>query len=134
MDESPILLKEYELQRLRVIERTFVDVSARAAAKMLGLSVRQVFRLKSRVAALGAKGVIHGNRGRQPANAKPARLRQQVLKLHQTKFRQYNDYHFAEALEEEYGIAVNRETLRRWLRAADIPPKRRHRTRRNRRR
>jgi transposase len=99
---------------------------------MLKRCMRQVFRLKSRVSALGAKGVIHGNRGRLPPNAKPASLRQQVLKLHQTRFSQYNDYRFAETMEEEYGIVVNRETRRRWLRAADIPPKRHHRSLKNR--
>jgi hypothetical protein len=86
------------------------------------------------VSALGAKGVIHGNRGRQPANAKPAGLHQQVLELHRTRFSKYNDYHFAEALEEEYGLKVHRETIRRWLRADGVPPKRRHRSQSNHRR
>jgi transposase len=134
MDESLLLLKERELVRLRVVEQAFADLSASAAARMLRLSVRQVFRLKARVRSLGAKGVIHGNRGRQPANAKPASLRQRVLDLQRSKFSKYNDYHFAEALEEEYELSVNRETLRRWLRAAGIPPKRRHRSNSNHRR
>jgi len=134
MEESSVLLKEHELVRLRVVDRMFLGLSARTAAKMLRLSVRQVFRLKARVRSLGAGGVIHGNRGRHPANAKPASLRQRVLDLHRTKFSKYNDYHFAEALEEEYQLKVNRETLRRWLRAADIPPKRRHRSQSNHRR
>ena len=126
MDESPLRLKEHELVRLRVIETTFRDRSARDAAAMLRLSVRQVFRLKARVRTRGARGVIHGNTGRRPANAKPLSLRQRVLELHETKFPKYNDYHFAEALEEEYQIKVNPETLRRRLRAAAIPAKRRH--------
>jgi transposase len=134
MNESMVLLKEYELRRLRVVERTFLDLSANEAAKLLGCCQRQVFRLKARVRALGPKGIIHGNCGRRPANASPVGLRRQVLELHRTKFLKYNDYHFAEALDEEYGIAVNRETLRRWLRAADVPPKHRHRSHKNHRR
>lgn len=128
MDESQLLLKERELVRLRVIETTLTGRSARDAAAMLRLSVRQVFRLKARVLTQGARGVIHGNTGRRPANAKPISLRQRVLKLHRTVFSNYNDYHCAEALEEEYQLKVNPETLRRWLRAAAIPPKRRHRS------
>ncbi len=120
--------------RLRVIARTFSGLSARAAAEMLHLSIRQVFRLKARVRALGAKGVVHGNRGRRPANAKPQTLRNRVLTLHRSEFANYNACHFAETLEEEYHIKVNRETVRRWLRAAGIPPKRRHRPRSNHRR
>jgi len=109
------------LVRLRVIEATFSDRSASDAAAMLQLSVRQVFRLKARVRTQGARGVIHGNTGRRPANAKPASLLQRVLELHETKFPKYNDCHFAEALEEEYQLKVNPETLRRWLRAGGIP-------------
>ena len=126
MDESQLRLKEHELVRLRVIETTFSDRAARDAAAMLRLSVRQVFRLKARVRTRGARGVIHGNTGRRPANAKPVSLRQRVLELHETQFPKYNDYHFAEALEEDYRLKVNPETLRRWLRAAAIPAKRRH--------
>lgn len=134
MDNSQILLEEHELDRLRVIERTLSGLKVRNAAEMLGLSVRQVFRLKARVIALSARGVVHGNRGRQPANAKPKTLRDRVLMLHRTKFAKYNAYHFAEALEEEYHLKVNRETLRRWMRAAGIPSKHRRRSQSNHRR
>jgi transposase len=134
MDESQMLLKERELVRLRVVETMFSGRSARDVAEMLRLSVRQVFRLKARVRAQGARGVIHGNSGRRPANAKPANLRRRVLELHRTMFPKYNDYHFAEALKEEYQLKVNQETLRRWLRAADIPARRRHRSNSNHRR
>jgi len=128
------MLKERELNRLRVIRRTLSGLHAHDAANMLGLSVRQVFRLKARVSTLDARGVVHGNRGRQPVNARPAKLHQHVLELHRTKFSKYNDYHFTETLEEEHNIKVNRETARRWLRAAGVPAKRRHRSRSNHRR
>ena len=112
----------------------FSGRSARDAAQILGLSMRQAFRLKARVRARGARGVVHGNTGRRPANAKPTTLYQRVLTLRRTLFTKYNDCHFAEALEEEYGVKLNPETLRRWLRDADIPPKRRHRSQSNHRR
>ncbi len=120
--------------RLRVIDRALQGLSAQTAADMLHLSARQVFRLKARVRALGDGGIVHGNRGRQPANALPASLHQRVLKLHRSKFSTYNDYHFVETLEEEYQIRLDPETARRWLRAAGIPAKRRYRARSNHRR
>jgi len=134
MDESQLRLKEHELVRLRVIETTFSDRAVRDAAAMLQLSVRQVFRIKARVRTQGARGVIHGNTGRRPANAKPVSLHQRVLELHEAKFPRYNDYHFAEALEDEYQLKVNPETIRRWLRAGGIPAKRRHHSQSNHRR
>ncbi len=123
-----------EVKRLTVVHHAFSGLSARAAAVMLGLSVRQVFRLKAKVRATGDDGIRHGNSGRQPHNAKPKDLRQQVLDLQETQFSNYNTCHFAEALEEEYQIRVNPETLRRWLRAAGVPPKHRHRSLSNHRR
>jgi transposase len=134
MDQSQLLLDGRDLVRLRVVETMFSGRSARDAAQILGLSMRQAFRLKARVRARGARGVVHGNTGRRPANAKPTTLYQRVLTLRRTLFTKYNDCHFAEALEEEYGVKLNPETLRRWLRDADIPPKRRHRSQSNHRR
>jgi len=129
-----IYFTEPEVKRLTVIHRAFSGLSARAAADMLGLSVRQAFRLKAKVRAAGDNGIRHSNSGRQPHNAKPENLRQQVLDLQETQFSNYNTCHFAEALEEEYQLKVNPETLRRWLRAAGVPPKHRHRSQGNHRR
>jgi transposase len=134
MEDTQMQLKEREMVRLRVIDRALQGLSAQTAAAMLHLSARQVFRLKARVRALGDDGIVHGNRGRQPANALPARLHQRVLQLHRSKFSKYNDYHFVETLEEEYQIRLDPETARRWLRAAGIPAKRHHRSRSNHRR
>jgi transposase len=117
---------EPEVKRLTVIHQTYSGLPARAAAPMLGLSTRQIFRLKAKVRDYGDAGIRHGNRGRQPHNAKPESLRQHVLDLHQTQFPKYNTYHFAEALEEEHKLKVSPETLRRWFRTAGVPPKHRH--------
>jgi len=133
MSEQPCFT-EPEVKRLTVIHQTFAGLSARSAAPMLDLSPRQIFRLKAKVRAAGDTGIRHGNCGRQPHNAKPESLRQCVLGLHETRFTKYNDYHFAEALEEEHHLKVNPETLRRWLRAGGIPAKRRHHSQSNHRR
>ncbi len=125
---------EPEVKRLTVIRQTFAGLSAQSAAPMLGLSARQVFRLKAKVRTAGDKGIRHGNCGRQPHNAKSASLRQQVLDLYRTEFSKYNACHFAEALAEEKGIKLSPDTIRRWLRAAGIPPKHRHRSQSNHRR
>jgi transposase len=120
--------------RWRVIRETCSRLAVSEAARMLGLSTRQVFRLKARYRDNGAKGLVHGNRGRRPANAKPEALHDRVIELSKQVFADYNTSHFAEALAEEYGIALNEETLRRWLRRAGIKPKHRHSNRSNHRR
>lgn len=126
MSQEPVFT-EADVIRLSTIRRTFDGFSAKSAASTLKLSTRQIFRLKAKVRAGGDAGIIHGNRGRRPANALPEGLQEHVLDLHRQKYPLYNACHFAEALEDEHHIRLSRETVRRWLRAAGIPPKRRHR-------
>ena len=63
-------MSQWELKRFHIL-RSVVDgqLSPLDAADALGLSVRQIRRLRARVAELGAAGIRHGNRGRPPANA-----------------------------------------------------------------
>src|SRR5512139_3353877 len=96
---EPLLLREIELQKLRVIQRALTDLSAAGAATMLDLSPRQVFRLKARVRALGPKGIIHGNTGRRPPIAKTAVIHNRVLSLYRREFYDYDITHFVEALD-----------------------------------
>ena len=52
-------------KRLDVIQRVYrSELTVGQAALVLGLSERQCYRVKARVGKAGAKGVVHGNRGR----------------------------------------------------------------------
>ena len=86
------------------------------AAVALGLSPRQVQRLKARLQADGPQSLVHGNTARCPANKTPDRLKQQVLDLATTTYAQFNFCHLADILHERHGILLSDETLRRWLR------------------
>ena len=104
------------------------------AARHLGVSLRQVRRLRDRFRKRGVRGLVHGNRGRHPWNRLPEPERHQILKLAQGPYAGFNDTHLAEVLAEREGLAVSRETLRSWLRSQGLPPKRRRRPRQHRRR
>lgn len=126
-----------EMKRFSIIQQTInAALSTSTAAKMLGLSRRQVFRLKAAVQARSTQGIRHGNCGRSPANAKPRRLRHQVLSIYQHECFDYNFAHFTETLADEFSIHLSRETVRCWLRAKTLGPKQyhshRHRRHRNR--
>jgi transposase len=84
------------------------------AAIALNLSVRQIKRIKKRVKSEGPQGVIHGNRGRPSPRAFD--FKDHVMELVKIKYFDYNFTHLSEELEEKENIAVNRETLRQWLR------------------
>ncbi|MEO0070520.1 MAG: ISNCY family transposase [candidate division WOR-3 bacterium] len=125
------------MDRLQVLTRTFDNLTAASAAKILDLSPRQVFRLKARLRQLGPEGIVHGNRGRTPINAKPKRLRRWVLSLYEKEFSDHTIAHFSDVLAEEYHLRVGYSTLWRWLHKANLvlstyhtPSHRRHRERR----
>ena len=114
-----------EQQRIAVLERLAQgQLTAGAAAEMLALSVRQVRRLVAAYRAAGAGAVRHGNRARQPASAIPATVRQQVITLAQTTYRDCNHQHLSELLAEREGLPLSRSTVRRILLAAGLHSRR----------
>lgn len=124
-----------EWKRLEAVERIACgELTVKRAGELLGLSARQVRRIRGRVAASGTGGVIHGNRGRPPWNRIAQRIREQIVRLRRGKYAGFNDQHFEEKLAELEGLAVSRATVRRVLRAAGIEAARKRRPPRHRRR
>lgn len=116
------------MKRFCVIDQTVhAALSTSAAAKMLNLSRRQIFRLKAAVRAKDIQGIRHGNCGHTPVNAKPERLRQHVLAIYREECFDFNFAHFTETLADEFSIQLSRETVRCWLRAEGLGPKQHHR-------
>jgi transposase len=118
-------LQRYHLLR-SVLEGT---LTLTAAATALGLSLRQARRLKGAVAAGGAAGVCHGNRGRAPAHAVSPETRAAVLRLSREQYPDAKDTHFTELLAAKEGIVLLRATVARLRRAAGLAPKHRRRVR-----
>lgn len=88
----------------------------REAALVLDLSIRQVQRIKTKVAQQGPEGILHGNKGRRPSHSFSIERKERVVTLAKERYFDFNFSHLAEILEEEEGIKINRETLRKWLR------------------
>ena len=101
--------------------------SVRRAAALLGLSPRQVKRLKRRFRSGGAAAMAHAGRGRASPRRTSILMRQRILHLARTTYAGFNDHHLAEKLRELEGITMGRETLRQLLRAAGIGPPRKRR-------
>ncbi len=108
------------------------------AARVMGVSERQCYRVKARVGRAGAKGVVHGNRGRPCRRKTKEKTVRRILELARGKYQGFNDHHWTEKLKEQEQIKLCREKVRQLLRAHGIgsPKKRRgikHRSRRERR-
>jgi transposase len=109
-------------ERRRLTELSLVKqgrTSVAEAACRLELSERQTRRLWKRYKAQGDAGVIHGLRGRG-SNFGQEPLRKKVVALCREKYASLNAAHAAEMLERHEKIVISRQTLWRWLKAADL--------------
>jgi hypothetical protein len=102
-------------------------LSLGGAAERLGISYRQCARSYKRYLAEGAKGLVHRSRGHPSNRAKPAEFRSEVLRLYEKKYDGFGPTLAAEKLEEDDGLVLDHETLRRWLLGANKWTKRRKR-------
>jgi hypothetical protein len=128
-----------ESRRVYVVERIDVgELTVTEAARALGISDRQVTRLRTKVREGGPGAIVHGNVGRAPWHKTSAVMQDRIVELWRSTYTGFNDQHFTEKLVDVEGLDVSRETVRRTLRGAGIgavrrrrPPK--HRRRRDRR-
>lgn len=133
-----IILSQREQARLLVLNAlNRGDLKMADAARLLGLSVRQVRRVRRAYRTHGAVALAHANRGCPSPRRLPAALRQRIVRLARTTYAAINHQHFTELLIEREGVRVSRQTVSRLLHEAGVPsPRRRrppkHRTRRDR--
>src|SRR6267143_3231197 len=104
-------------------------VTGAEVAAALHLSDRQVRRLRRRFETEGAEGLVHRSRGRPSGRRLARRLHQRVAALLTTTYRDFNDCHATEKLQEVEGLAISRATVHRWRRALGRPAKHRRRPR-----
>jgi transposase len=105
-----------EAERYKVIsevEGGYLKVGE--AAGVLGLSERQVYRIKARVKEEGARGVIHRSKGKRSPYWLKEKIRERIDHLYQGKYRGFNLTHMTEFLKGEEGIRVSRESVRQIL-------------------
>lgn len=123
-----------ELKRLEVVQQVErKQLSGKEAAERLRISERQVRRLIASFREQGAPGLVHGNRGRTANNRIPEKTRALVLELAENGYRDYNDSHFTEELEDKYGLEISRSSVRRIRREAGLGSPRKRRPPRHRR-
>lgn len=129
-----MLLTVKENKRLQVVQEIVAkERTVEEAARVLCMSERHIYRMVGKVRRGGALGVIHGNRGRQPANKISPEVRERIIHLRSTTYAGFNDRHFRDELEDEEGVTIGREAVRKLLRQSGIPPVRPARKRTHRR-
>lgn len=132
-------MSQEQLNTLTVINR-FIDksISRQQAAELLGLSTRQITRLKKGVLTSGAESLIHKNTGRKPAHSVSDETKEAVLKIYsRPELSGVNFLHFKDILLADFGISLSYSALTSILKNAgfESPKKKkiRHRTHRRKR-
>lgn len=105
-----------EAERYKVIsevEGGYLKVEE--AGGLLGISERQIYRIKARVEKEGAGGVIHRSKGKKAPLWLTEKIRNKIDHLYKSKYRGFNLTHMTEFLNEEEKIRVSRESVRQIL-------------------
>jgi transposase len=132
MDEGELIVSQRDLHRMHVIQLTLEGrESVGKGAELLGLSARQVKRLRKKMRERGTQGLVHGNRGQKARNRTAAKTINKVLQLARGRYRGLNDTHLTEKLNEKEGMKLSRQTIRRLLRQGGIAAVRKHRPKRH---
>jgi transposase len=113
----------YHLLKMVLDER----ITLRQASERMGVCYRHAKRLKRNARLHGARGIVHGNRGRASPRGLDQALKDRIIELSEDRYSNFNDAHFTEKLNEIEGIYVSRETVRKLRRGCGIKPKRRRR-------
>ena len=125
MDELLTMSKK-ELTRLEVMQRLKDKrLTQKEAARLLGLSVRQIKRLWRAYREAGGKGLVSGRRTKASNNRLDAGVVQQALDLIEERYRDFGPTLACEKLSEVHHLTISRESVRRIMIEAGIwKPKR----------
>ena len=85
------------------------------AAERLGLTSRQVRRLRERYAAAGAAGLASRRKGRTPGHQTPAATKAAVVARLRERYADFPPTLACEKLAEEDGYCLSKETVRQWM-------------------
>jgi transposase len=111
-----ITMSRKELGRLQVlVDLADGRIDVEAAATVLGVSRRQVYRLLDRLRAGGAEALVSRRRGKPSNHAHGAVLRQTILSIVRDRYTDFGPTLAAEKLSEIHGLPVGVETLRQWM-------------------
>ena len=121
MSEWELRVSQREIHRIHVVRLTIEGrESVGRGAKLLGISPRQMKRLRRKMKERGVEGLLHGNRSKAPWNKTISEKIKQVIELTRGRYQGFNDTHLTEKLKEKEKIALSRSTVRTILRQAGI--------------
>ena len=115
-------MDQSQQQRLQILSRLLEGrLTTAEAATSLGISVRQMERVRARFRREGASSLVHGNRGRQPSNRWSDELREEVVEFARGLYAGHSYEYLAEMLAEEQEITLSADSVRRICLEGGVP-------------
>lgn len=120
-----------EINRIPIMEMLIKkEVKQKKAVQILGLSLRQIKRLKKRYRQEGTEGLIHKNRGRVSNHKIPDKEINRVMEIVKEKYWDFGPTLAWEKLTQDHHLSFSVETLRKAMIKDNIwKPKRQRRPR-----
>jgi transposase len=116
MEEEKLLLTRRDRDRLKVLHEVGKgQLTQRQASEQLKLTDRWIRKLLGRMKEQGDRAVVHGLRGRPSTRRLDERLEKRAMALVRREYVDFGPTLASEYLERHHGIAVSRETLRKWM-------------------
>lgn len=110
------IMSDGELTKFEILRDVDQDrLPVRAAAQVLGLTERQVWRLLKSYRLSGADGLISKKRGRVSNRKTPIDVRLAAMAIVKARYADFGPTLAAEKLREQHDLTISRETLRSWM-------------------
>jgi transposase len=124
-------MSQVEVDRLQTLQRVRDRRLTRTeAARVLGITRRQVYRLMQAFETAGVAGLISKRRGRAPNNKIPAHRIEEAVELVRRHYADFGPTLACEKLAERHGVHLSVETLRKAMIEAGVWVPRRARAKR----
>jgi transposase len=127
--EGIISMSKKEVERITVMNNLLEKrIKQKHAARLLGISVRQVRRIFNRYKKEGSKGLTHKNRGKESNRLMPEEKQAQIVQLIKESYSDFGPTLACEKLLERDGIKCSTETVRKIMIAESLWRERKKKT------
>ena len=109
--------EQYKIDIIHKLMRN--QISVRTAQLALNKSERTIYRLLSKYRREGACALLHGNKGRTPANSSQ-QLKNECFSIVLDKYYFLNRTHAREKLKTDHSLEVSKSTFNRWCNENNI--------------
>lgn len=136
------LYSQAAMERMMKVQEVILRAIAKKilwiqAAQIIGISARQMSRIRQRYEDFGYDGLYDRRRGKPSPKLVPLETAEEVLRLYREVYHDFNVKHFHEKLTEEHGVKLSYTWVKMALQGAGLVKKARkrgvHRKRRPRR-